>query len=229
MFTEKYSARKSVHNVRRIEVARFRKVMIGFLFVIMIPISTQAKDFGTVGQTYSVKEKDALTDIEEHVRATDWKKAMDKKKAKEKIENFKPEGLPSLPRAKENRSYLVDMTWTLPYDIPDGKGGILYPKGYSFNPLDYMNLPNTLVVLNGDDKKQVEWFQSSKYVNDPAVMLILSDGSYSKLMHKLKRPVFYANERIASRFNLQNVPAVVKQKGKFMEVTEYDVEIKKNH
>jgi len=26
------------------------------------------------------------------------------------------------------------MTYTTEIDVPDGKGGVLYPKGYTFNP-----------------------------------------------------------------------------------------------
>ena len=38
--------------------------------------------------------------------------------------NIVPENLVKLPAAKENRAFLVDMTYTLDVDLPDGKGGI---------------------------------------------------------------------------------------------------------
>ncbi len=43
------------------------------------------------------------------------------------------------------------MTFTLGNDIPDGKGGVLYPKGYAFNPSNYLSLTSLLVVIDSDD------------------------------------------------------------------------------
>ena len=41
------------------------------------------------------------------------------------------------------------MTYTTEIDVPDGKGGILYPKGYTFNPLEYLTYSKTIIVING--------------------------------------------------------------------------------
>jgi len=71
-----------------------------------------------------------------------------------------------LPSALEDSIRTVDMTYTTEFDVPDGRGNILYPKGYVFNPLEYVYLPNMLVFINGGKKDQVEWFNSSAYFND---------------------------------------------------------------
>ena len=88
--------------------------------------SMHAKVLGTYGVTYQISEKDALAEIEARARQVDWSKVLDKKK----VENYQgPPDRMSLPRAKRNRSFLVDMTYTTEIDVPDGKGGILYPEG----------------------------------------------------------------------------------------------------
>ena len=98
--------------------------------------SVQAKELGNFGMTYRIAERDALTEIEERAKQVDWHKVLDKRK----IENYQgPPDRVRLPRAKRNRSFQVDMTYTTEIDVPDGKGGILYPTGYTFNPLDYIN------------------------------------------------------------------------------------------
>ena len=105
-------------------------------------------------------------------------------------------------------------------DISDGKGSVLYPKGYSFNPLDYLNMSSILVVIDADDSKQVGWFKSSVYAEDYRTRLLLSGGGYYDLSEELKRPVFYLQENVASRLQLSAVPSIVRQSGKKLEVTE---------
>ncbi len=140
--------------------------------------------------------------------------------AEVKPENYRPDGLVRLPRTGKRITRLVDMSYVLPFDIPDGKGGILYPKGYTYNPLDYVQYTKTIVVINGDDRGQVAWFKASGYAERYDVALMLSQGSYVTVGKELKRPVFYADERVVKRFKLQAVPSVVKQSGRLMEVAE---------
>jgi conjugal transfer pilus assembly protein TraW len=206
---------------------KMKKTVI--LFVLSSLILAQAAvcaDLGDIGATYPIAERDALAEIEGRAKAVDWGKAFDRKKTVEKIRNYRPEGMETLPPAREDRVFQADVSWTLDFDIPDGKGGILYPKGFSFNPLAYVFLPNILVVIDGDDKKQVEWFKASSYAKDYRVMLLLCGGSYTRVMEKLKRPAFYADARVVKRFQLKAVPAVIVQKGAVMEVREYALDDK---
>lgn len=194
------------------------------LLVLFLVATVHGKDLGTVGATYPIAEKDALVEIEERAKEVDWEKAPDRKKMKERIRDYRPDGMEPLPAAREDRVFPVDMTWTLDFDIPDGRGGILYPKGFSFNPLAYVFLPSVLVVINGGDARQVEWFKTSPYAKDHRVMLLLTGGSYGAVMKKLKRPAFYANGKIVRKFQLNAVPSVIVQKGTVMEVREYALE-----
>ena len=179
--------------------------------------SVQAKVLGTYGITYQISEKDALSEIEARARQVDWNKVLDKKK----VENYQgPPDRMSLPRAKKSRSFLVDMTYTTEIDVPDGKGGILYPKGYTFNPLDYVTYPKTLVVINGSDPEQVKWLAGSEYDKRLDVMLLLTEGNFKTVAKKVSRPVFYADRKIIERFKLQGVPSIIRQNGRLMEVTE---------
>lgn len=187
---------------------------------------TPAKNLGTFGATYSITEKDALKEMEEKAKRADVSKIISKKRLIHKIDNFRPTDIGELRKigpARKEKAFLVDMTYSLQFDIPDGQGGILYPKGYAFNPLDYIVYPNTLVFLNGQSPKQVVWFRTSQYARDYRVKLIITDGSYLDLSKALKRPVFYANKTLVNIFQIKAVPSVVKQKGNMMEVREIAV------
>ena len=117
----------------------------------------------------------------------------------------------------------MDMTYTLQIDVPDGRGGVLYPKGYTFNPLNYISFTRTLVVINGNDPDQVKWFAASEYKGRVDVMLLLTEGRYGRLGKKLDVPLFYADSQIVERLHLAAVPSVVKQEGKEMVVSEIAV------
>ncbi|MBN2570065.1 MAG: hypothetical protein JXB42_11600 [Deltaproteobacteria bacterium] len=185
---------------------------------------TFAINLGTVGVTYEIAEEDALAAFQERAEQVNWNNIFSREKTEKLIREYKPKGLVSLPRASENRTFHVDMTYTLEFDIPDGKGGILYPKGYTFNPLDYVQMPTVLVIINGDDPDQVKWFKESGYDRDFKAMLLLVSGSYSDLAEKLDRPVFYADERITGKFRIKAVPSVVRQDGAFMSVREFKIQ-----
>jgi len=179
--------------------------------------SVQAKVLGTFGMTYRISERDALTEIEERAGQVDWHKVLDKRK----VENYQgPPDRVRLPRAKRNRSFQVDMTYTTEIDVPDGKGGILYPKGYTFNPLDYVTYPKTLVVIDGTDLGQVKWFAASEYDKRLDVTLLLTEGSFGTVSKRISRPLFYADQKMIERLKLKAVPSVISQKGRVMEVTE---------
>lgn len=180
------------------------------------------------GQVYPIAEPDMLAEVQAKAASVNWAKVIDKKKQKEKLKNFQPGNLVKLPAAKENRAFLVDMTYTLDVDLPDGKGGILYPKGYAFNPLEYAPLRGKLVVIDGSDPRQVKWFASSPYFGDISVKLLLCGGSYSHLMEKFQRPVFYYMQPMAIRLQLEAVPAVVEQAGKRLQVTEVALDPRKS-
>lgn len=196
------------------------KALFVAMMAVLVASAANARELGTVGATYAIAEKDALVEIEQKAKSIDWSNVIKRKP----IEEYNgPENRMSLPRAARDRSFPVDMTWTLETDIPDGKGGVLYPKGYTFNPLDYVNFTKILVVINGSDPEQVKWFAASEYKGRVDVMLLLTEGHYGRLGKKLDVPLFYADSRVVERLHLAAVPSVVKQEGKVMVVREIAV------
>lgn len=196
------------------------KGVIVMATALLVATIADARNLGTVGATYQIAERDALTEIEQRAKGVDWNKVVRRKA----IDDY--EGPPDrvrLPRAARDRRFPVDMTWTLATDIPDGKGGVLYPQGYTFNPLDYITFTKTLVVINGNDPAQVEWFASSEYKGRIDVLLLLTEGPYRSLGKRLDVPLFYADSTMVERLRLEAVPSIVRQEGKVMVVNEFAV------
>jgi len=194
-----------------------RRTGLALIALVLGVSPVYAKVIGTFGTTYQISERDALTEMEERARHVDWNKVLDKRK----VENYQgPPDKVSLPRAKRNRSFPVDMTYTTEIDVPDGKGGILYPKGYTFNPLDYITYPKTLVIIDGTDLDQVKWFSASEYDKRVDVTLLLTKGNFGTVAKRINRPLFYADRKIIDRLKLKAVPSVIKQEGRLMGVRE---------
>jgi len=176
-------------------------------------------DLGTFGRTYALAEKNAIEELKERAAAVDWSQVFSPEKMGDVIKKYKPDVL-QLPPALESKKRIVDISYRLDIDIPDGKGGILYPAGYTFNPLEYTRYTKTIVVIDGDDPLQVDWFLVSDHARSFHTMLLLSDGSYYELAKKFERPVYYATSQIVKRLQLRAVPSVVRQSGKYLEIEE---------
>lgn len=185
---------------------------------------------GTYGNTYSIKEKDAMVEIEEKIKKVDVEKI--RKELETKMKNYKPSDMVSLPSAPKNFSYLVDMTYTLDTDIPrvsqDGKiQGILYPKGYTFNPLDYMPAdPPPLVIFNGENAKEKEWVRKKLQEKDSRMknaMLLATQGNFIKLAEEFKQPVYYLKTIMAERLQLKNTISIVYREKNKMRVDVHSV------
>ena len=200
---------------------RFLTIIITAIsFCIFSAEACFAKHLGTVGNVYPIVEPDALAEIRDAAARVDWEKVIDRQKKLEMIKNFRPGDLHPLPVARADKSFLVDMTYTLDADIPDGKGGVLYPKGFTFNPLDYVSLTSVLVIIDASDRHQIGWFKASPYAEDYRTRLILSGGDYYDLTKELDRPVFYLVDAVASRLQLAAVPSVIRQQDNMLQVRE---------
>jgi len=217
----------------KVKVIPFILVFITMLFVptgILIAgpttvfAGTQSKDLGIAGNTYPIVEPDALQEIQEKAKTMNINKYIPRTKLEKRAKEFKPIDLPVLKPASVDRSFTVDLTYTLNFDITDGKGNIIYPKGYTFNPLDYIRYNKTIVVINGNNKKQLEWFENSEYAKDINILLLITNGSYYQIGERLKRQVFYANKLIVEKFRLKAVPSVIQQKGVVLEVKEIAIQ-----
>ena len=182
------------------------------------------RTLGIFSNTYPIAEKNAIEEMKKKAAQTDWSKHLDKEKQAKAVKNFRPQGLRSLPRVTDPETFLVDMTYSLEFDITDQRGVIIYPKGFTFNPLDYMDYPRTLVFIDGSDKDQVQWLKSSEYVG--TAMILVTDGVFWDVRKELNRHVYYATNQIIDRLGVKAVPSIAYQSGKYMEIKEVDVEAK---
>lgn len=198
--------------------------MLSFYIFIFLafPLGVQAiTELEPMGAVYPVVEPDLRIELKAKAIAQ-WEQQ--KKKYQEKISTYQPANLQPLPKAEQDRSFSVDMIYILDRDLTDKGGRVLYPKGYRFNPLDYMKFTIGLVVIDGADPDQVNWFKQSPYASNHKIKLLLSGGYAQSLIQELDRAVFYLDKEVAGRFHLAAVPCVVVQQDKHIQVTEFLLE-----
>ena len=156
-----------------------------------------------VGPTSAVIE----TDLAEALRQRAV--SVDVERLRSAQARYQPANLQALPRATKDATTMVDLTHTLEQDVQDANGQVLYPAGFTFNPLRYVSLSGALVVIDGSDPEQVAWFKGSPYGSNRRALLLLSGGLASTLRDELRRPIAYLTEDIARRLQLRAVPSIV--------------------
>lgn len=202
------------------------------VFFYFFPSTAKAVVVGREGLTYSIVEKDMRELIQEKARNFDaeaWK-LKEQQRISDKISKFRPvDAVEGLPPSQTGEGYQVDLTYTLPYDIHDVNGNIIYPKGFTFNPLELMQkkglgLSKVLVVINGTRENEIKWFTSKfEDYRAPHIMLLLTDGYAIELGNALKRQVMYLPESLKQRLNIRETPSVVVQmpRAKYLTVKPY--------
>ena len=156
-----------------------------------------------VGPTSAVVETDLVDALRQ--RAV----SVDVEQLRSSQPHYQPANLHALPRATKDMTTTVALTHTLEEDLVDAQGTVLYPAGFTFNPLRYVSLSGALVVIDGSDPQQVAWFKGSPYGTNHRALLLLSGGLAATLRDKLRRPVAYLTKDIARRLQLRAVPSVV--------------------
>lgn len=168
----------------------------------------------TVGKTYPLAEPNLTQELKEQAAQIDTQALLTN------VDQYQPANLHPLPRAANDRLFPVDLTYSLDQDVRDSQGNLLYPQGFTFNPLQYASLTGGLVIIDGSDPKQVGWFKASPYFQNHQAILLLSGGSAAQLQRELQRPVYYLTHDIAARLQLKAAPSVVIEQDQKLTVRE---------
>ncbi|WP_028842916.1 hypothetical protein [Thermodesulfovibrio yellowstonii] len=175
-----------------------------FALILLFSTVAHAEVIGQTGSVYSIKEPDAYEELMNRVKSVNWNAVFGKMKA------FAQEATKvdfHLKHAKLDRTFTVDPTYTLEFDITDEKGNVLYPKGYSFNPLHYMQFPYVLVFFDAQSVEEIKW--AKQYTGRWDVLFIATRGDTSRAAKQLQRHVYAANEKMIKKFKLSATPSVV--------------------
>jgi len=170
----------------------------------------------TIGRTWPIAERDALEEIEAKVATL----PRDMSKAYGPRSRWSALKAAPLAAATADRVRSVVPFYTLEFDIrlPDGK--LLYPKGFTFNPLTYVQMPQRLVVVHPRD---LGWALKVARPSDFILLTALGtqNGDAIDLSEKTGRAIYILEERVKQRLGLTVAPVIVAQTGPKLVLTEY--------
>lgn len=177
--------------------------------------STAHAATSTIGRTWPIVEPDAMAEIETKVATL----------PRDLPNRFGPRSswtamrAASLGPVSQDRVRAVVPFYTLDFDITLPDGRLLYPKGYSFNPLAFVSLPQRLVIVHPRD---LGWALKVAQPTD-WILLTASDRAgvdVIDLSEKTGRPLYILEERVKERLGLTVAPVIVRQLGQKLELTE---------
>lgn len=194
--------------------ARARDALIGAL-MLGLAVSQASAASSTIGRTWPITEPDAMAEIEARTGHVP-----------DMASRFGPRSgwsamkAASLAPASADRRRTLVPFYTVEEDIrlPDGR--VLYPKGFTFNPLEYVSLPQRLVIVRPRD---LHWAMARARLTD---FVLLTAGDAIDLSEKAGRPLFILEQRVKDRLGLTVAPVIVAQEGKKLVLTEYAVPLK---
>lgn len=177
-----------------------------YIFIFLfIPLVSYSK-------TYEIIEKDFIELTKEYAKTDEFKRAIETERDKQlnEIKNLKGE---KLIKSDKNFEYDVEYYYTLPIDIPkaDRNGnivGILYPKGYTYQPLKYLlTPPPPLIIFNACDSNEVLKAEEIKK-SLKSYMLVSSGCSLEKVV-QLEEQTMLVDKNMIKLFKLKYTVSVV--------------------
>lgn len=191
-------------------------IVLALLFLIL---KVEAKDFGTLGQTFPIQEqslKQVLMEKAESLSKSEIQQRSESLAKKAKVGRLFNK-IPWIEEANQNRSFIYDPSTTLKEDIFDAEGRLLHSKGAQINPLDQVTLSSGLLFFDGGNPKHIEWAENQK----GDFKWILVAGNPLKLQEEKDRPVFFDQGGIYSqKFKIQKVPCRISQSGNLLKIEE---------
>jgi hypothetical protein len=179
------------------------------LIAVLTIINLVKAETVAIGQTYPIAEPDALLQIQSQVNKVDWQ---DKAKSATKSAL---KGI-QLPIATDNLTREYIPYYTLPFDITDDKGKLIYAAGYKYNPLDYISLPMRVIVFT---PTMTLWVSQHKQPND---ILILAYGDTIQASKDLQTTVYLLDKVTVNRLDIKLVPSIITRDNNKLIIQEYD-------
>lgn len=196
-----------------------------------------AKDYGKAGPTWRIAEPDLLEVIRARLNAAqssgEWARLNRRYAMLAEQQVSRPKPVAGITAARENRQWDYDPTITIGEDIRDARGRLIAAKGQRFNPLDHLPLSQELAFIDGDSEAQLRWALGKN--SGPSVaaakttgqgasdrrLIVMVKGSPFERMKALKRRFYFDQAgELTSRFGIEHVPALVRQQGRVLAVSE---------
>ena len=187
----------------------------------LLPVQAEARDYGQHGAVFPIVERDLLEQI--RTRLVAMEKSGETARLNQDLKRRtvarvnRPTPVAGLTRAEAPRRWTIDPTVTLGADIRGAKGELIHAAGTRINPLDSVALRSELIFLDGDDPEQLAWALGRK---EPAKLILVNGAPLDLLRARQRRFYFDQGGKLIQHFRVRAVPALVRQRGRQLEVSE---------
>lgn len=167
----------------------------------------------TAKTTYEILEPDPMVEIQNKLKTTNASDFM--KTPRNEWTVFKGE---PYPLAKETRERKYIPWYTTEFDTKDKDGNVIYPKGFTFNPLKFAKYPLRLVIF------KLEHYEAIKHLIKPSDELIADSGDVIEKSEEIGRHIYLVEPGMKERLGLQVVPSIIFQDGEHFVIREINLE-----
>lgn len=199
----------------------FKIIIISFLMN-FVSSHSFAKNLGVVGEVFAIEEESFLNVIRHKLESKKkdsifFNQDLIREKAKKKID--RPTPVRGVKNTQENRSYLYDPAVVIDKDIKSMDGKIIIKAGTRYNPLEHYSIIESLVFIDSDNEKHLNFALSQK--NLRKIKIILVSGSRKKAAEVLDQEIYFDQlGLITQKFSIKHVPAIVTQEKQFLRISE---------
>jgi hypothetical protein len=182
------------------------------LLVLMVASTAVNASEYVLGTTFPIEERDVKEEINQsRIPSRQQVEQAGKDAYKEILGSTLGMGRVESGTAK---TWKVVPTYSLPFEVVDKKGEVIYPKGFTFNPLDYAPIKKRYLVIN-DSPEQIQYAQEI-YSGE----MILVDGN-PRLVEFA--PAYKLPKQITDRTGITRVPVSITQESNYLRMTEHEI------
>lgn len=186
----------------------------------------RAADYGQMGETFPIIEDDLLLVIETKLRTLEANggiaRLQEQMREQAVASVRRPKPVEGLSAAISRREWLHDPSAVTPEDVVDQKGNLVIAAGTTVNPLDYVQLQQQLVFVNGDRKAELDWAVKN-YSATGAKIIFVAGSPFDSMKPYQRRFYFDQGGSLTSKLGIQHTPAVVSASGRNLKVVEVPV------
>lgn len=232
--------RQKIKQRKLVRKSCFITIILVFIIIFKFNEEASAKDLGQYGQVFEIKEQDIIEYIKDKLARMEISGEIDEhqrqiaKKLEHKIRT--PDSVTSLTKATKDkaRTFYYDPSYIVEETITDHLGNIIANKGEKINPLDQVSLNSELIFIDGSDQAQVNFaIAKAKNKNKSALTeansretkIILVNGSPLELQENHNIWIYFdQNGYLTNKLGIKQVPALVRQVDKKLEIKEESVD-----
>lgn len=180
-------------------------LLVIVLSVLLVGSQVEAK------KVYPIVEPDFLEEVQKKADPEKLKKLVEKMRKKVETELNTTRNLPVAKKASVtyiDPTYCLDYDIRIPVDNNDISKGyrVLYPKGYCFNPVEYLPAaPPRMVVFNPCDPRQVKHVDRIKKAGD----MFIFAGCLEHPFKEFPSMGFPLTDSLISKFRLKEVISII--------------------